>query len=207
MGKAFSEEERIQVQQKLRKIGLRLFADKGIKGVSIREVTKAAEIAQGGFYTFYKDKTDFLIDLMEVRIKEKLEILKEQAGDSLEDPMQYMADTFFKQGVHLTKNKAFDNMLSGSVELFFNTEFSVQEHLGKYYLEYMSFMIHLWRENGYQVEMSDTMFTAAIRITGVMISNASLIEEDQFEKIYRSFCEGVVSTFLKVEKSNRDAEQ
>ena len=64
MGKAFSEEERIQVQQKLRKIGLRLFADKGIKGVSIREVTKAAEIAQGGFYTFYKDKTDFLIDLM-----------------------------------------------------------------------------------------------------------------------------------------------
>ena len=80
MGKAFSEEERIQVQQKLRKIGLRLFADKGIKGVSIREVTKAAEIAQGGFYTFYKDKTDFLIDLMEVRIKEKLEILKEQAA-------------------------------------------------------------------------------------------------------------------------------
>ena len=171
MGKAFSEEERIQVQQKLRKIGLRLFADKGIKGVSIREVTKAAEIAQGGFYTFYKDKTDFLIDLMEVRIKEKLEILKEQAGDSLEDPMQYMADTFFKQGVH------------------------------------MSFMIHLWRENSYQVEMSDTMFTAAIRITGVMISNASLIEEDQFDKIYRSFCDGVVSTFLKVEKSNRDAEQ
>ena len=68
-------------------------------------------------------------------------------------------------------------------------------------------MIHLWRENGYQVEMSDTMFTAAIRITGVMISNASLIEEDQFDKIYRSFCDGVVSTFLKVEKSNRDAEQ
>ena len=98
-------------------------------------------------------------------------------------------------------------MLSGSVELFFNTEFSVQENLGKYYLEYMSFMIHLWRENSYQVEMSDTMFTAAIRITGVMISNASLIEEDQFDKIYRSFCDGVVSTFLKVEKSNRDAEQ
>ena len=132
MGKAFSEEERIQVQQKLRKIGLRLFADKGIKGVSIREVTKAAEIAQGGFYTFYKDKTDFLIDLMEVRIKEKLEILKEQAGESLEDPMQYMADTFFKQGVHLKKNKAFDNMLSGSVELFFHTELSVQERLGKF---------------------------------------------------------------------------
>lgn len=98
-------------------------------------------------------------------------------------------------------------MLSGSVELFFHTQLSVQERLGKYYLEYMSFMLHLWRENGYQVEMSEAMFTAALRITGVMISNASLIEDDQFDKIYRSFCDGVVSTFLKVEKESHDAEQ
>ena len=62
MGKAFTDKERADVQGNLRRIGLKLFAEKGIKGVSIRDLTSEADIAQGGFYSFYKDKEDFLID-------------------------------------------------------------------------------------------------------------------------------------------------
>ncbi len=52
MGKAFTDDERADLQEKLRRTGLRLFSEKGIKGVSIRELTSVAGIAQGGFYTF-----------------------------------------------------------------------------------------------------------------------------------------------------------
>lgn len=200
MGKAYTEEERLLIQQNLRRIGLELFAKKGIKGVSIRELTKEAGIAQGGFYTFYTDKTDFLIDLMECRIKEKLAVFKEQKSDSLDDPVGYITDIFYKQGMHLKENKAFDNMISGSVDMFFHTDLSVRRRLGGLYMEYMLFMKKFWEENGYTVEMDKRGFLAALRAAGVLFTNASFIGEEQFDCIYRTFCESEVKTFLRVSK-------
>lgn len=201
MGKAFSEEERIMVQEKLRRIGLKLFSKKGIKGVSIREVTKEAGIAQGGFYTFYTDKTDFITDLMELRIQEKMIILKEQSEASVENPIGYIINAFFEEGMHLKENKAFDNMASGTIEMFLHTDASVRIRLRKHYVNYMTFMVKLWQENGYHVEMCEDGFAATLRAAGIMISNASFIGEEHFEKIYRGFCESAIPTFLKVSKS------
>ena len=152
MGKAFSEEERAQVQESLRRIGLRLFAEKGMRGVSIRELTSKAGIAQGGFYTFYEDKEDFLIDLMAVRVEEKLVIIKEQRAESLENPTDYIVDIFFTQGMHLKENKAFDNAVSGTLELFFRTESKMSARIGGLYRDYFEFMVRYWKENGYRVE-------------------------------------------------------
>ncbi|MBQ9308424.1 MAG: TetR family transcriptional regulator [Clostridia bacterium] len=45
MGKAFSEAQRGEVQRKLRETGLALFREKGIRGVSIREITAACGIS------------------------------------------------------------------------------------------------------------------------------------------------------------------
>ncbi|HCM91617.1 MAG TPA: TetR/AcrR family transcriptional regulator, partial [Lachnospiraceae bacterium] len=60
MGKAFTQEEREELQEKLRRTGLKLLAENGIRNISIRQLTKEVGIAQGGFYTFYKDKDDFV---------------------------------------------------------------------------------------------------------------------------------------------------
>lgn len=200
MGKAFTEEERLLVQEKLRRIGLKLFSEKGIKGVSIRELTSAVGIAQGGFYTFYADKTDFLVDLMECRIKEKLAVLKEQKKDSLNDPIKYISDIFYAEGMHLKENKAFDNMLSGSLEMFFNTEMHVRKRLGGLYKDYMTFMVKFWEENGYYVEIDENGFAAMLRAAGVLFSNAAFIGEEQFDRIYSIFCVSEVNAFLRVSK-------
>lgn len=200
MGKAFSEEERIIVQEKLRRIGLKLFSQKGIKGVSIREVTKEAGIAQGGFYTFYEDKTDFITDIMELRIQEKLIILKEQADVSFKNPVGYITDLFYKEGMHLKDNKAFDNATSGTIEMFLHTDEAVRKRLRKHYVDYLKFMTDAWQKEGYKVELYEDSFAAMLRAAGIMITNASFIGEEHFAQIYRSFCESVVPMFLKVEK-------
>lgn len=200
MGKAFTEEERLLVQEKLRRIGLKLFSEKGIKGVSIRELTAEAGIAQGGFYTFYADKADFLIDLMECRIKEKLAVLKEQRADSLDDPVKYISDIFYTQGMHLKENKAFDNMLSGTLEMFFSTETHVRERLSELYKDYLTFIVKFWEENGYQVEIDVNGFLAMIRAVGILFSNASFIGDAYFASLYKTFCVSGVNAFLGVSK-------
>ena len=51
-----------------------LLAENGIRNISIRQLTGEVGIAQGGFYTFYKDKDDFVEDLFLLRIREKTDI-------------------------------------------------------------------------------------------------------------------------------------
>ena len=95
MGKAFSEEERQEVQEKLRRIGLRLLAEDGIKNISIRQLTREAGIAQGGFYTFYQDKDDFVEDLFLLRIKEKTDAMYKKRKKTLDDPKGFIAGLIY----------------------------------------------------------------------------------------------------------------
>ena len=120
MGKAFTESERAAVLVKLRRTGLRLFAEKGIRSVSIRDLTAAAGIAQGGFYTFYADKDDFLADLFELRIREKLDELRKESRASQVDPPVFLTELFYREGMHLRGNRVFVNLESGTLAFYFD---------------------------------------------------------------------------------------
>lgn len=202
MGKAFTEDERKEVQERLRRTGLALFAEKGIKGVSIRELTKNAGIAQGGFYTFYIDKEDFLADLIELRVKEKLAGYKQISGESLDDPALFVSDIFIKEGLHLKNNKAFDNMISGTLDFFLDREGDIHGRVSGLYRDFLRDLKKLWQENGMAVEMDEEGLLNLIRAAGILFSNASLMDEEYFENIYTSFCKAEVRIFLKVTGKN-----
>ena len=198
MGKAFTEEERVMVQEKLRRAGLKLFREKGIKGVSIRQLTSAAGIAQGGFYTFYKDKTDFLLDIIEFRIKEKLSDMAAQWDKSLEDPAGYLAEEMYLQGMHLTENKAFDNAISGTLELYQSIDKQTARRIRKLYKEYLEKLIRYWHDNGIVLKADIEGLLWSIRMESFMITNASFMDREYMAKIFKSFCKSVVDDFIKV---------
>ena len=118
MGKAFSIEERGELQEKLRRTGLKLLAEDGIKNISIRQLTSLVGISQGGFYTFYKDKDDFVEDLFLLRIREKTEVMYSKRKKTLDDPRGFVINLFYKEGMHLKENKAFVNSESDTVNFF-----------------------------------------------------------------------------------------
>ena len=198
MGKAFTEAERKDVQEKLRCTGLALFAEKGIRGVSIRELTRQAGIAQGGFYTFYADKEDFIADLIELRVREKLEQYMIKCDESLSNPEGFITEIFIKEGIHLKDNKAFDNMISGSLQFFFNRENDIHERVSGLYRGFMESLKKLWQENGMDVVMDEEGLLNLIRAAGILFSNASLMDDEYFECIYKCFCQEGIGLFLKV---------
>lgn len=200
MGKAFTEEKRRLVQDKLRRAGLKLFREKGIKGVSIRELTAAAGIAQGGFYTFYTDKYDFLLDIIEYRIKEKLSEMAAQWERSLDDPAGFLAEQMYTQGMRLTENKAFDNAISGTLELYQNIDMETAGRIRQLYKDYLEGLIAYWLEKGYKAEADVEGLLWSIRMESFMITNASFMDRDYMARIFRIFCRGVVDDFIKVSR-------
>lgn len=202
MGKAFTDDERARVQEKLRRTGLKLFAEKGIRGVSIRDLTSAAGIAQGGFYSFYKDKEDFLADLIELRVREKLSALRNRRAESLADPAGFISGIFYSEGMHLKENKAFDNMISGSLSFFYENRADLHQRVSGVYRKFLIELEEYWKKSGYQVFMDTEGFLNLIRAVGILFSNASLLDDRYFAEIYRCFCEAETDRFLKVTKND-----
>lgn len=200
MGKAFTDQERENVREALRREGLRLLAQDGIRKVSIRELTGNVGIAQGGFYTFYRDKEEFVTDLILLRIREKTQLMLDNREESLKDPAGYLSDLFYREGMHLKANMAFNNRISGTIEFFMKTK-ELDEGEGKeIYRRFLRRMIGYWEENGYRISCDIDGIVSAGIMAAILFTNADMVPEAYFSGIYRAYCDAQVSRFMKVER-------
>ena len=197
MGKAFTEEEREEIREKLRRTGLKILAKTGIKDISIRDITKQAGIAQGGFYTFYANKDEFILDLISLRIREKTDIMYENRAKTVDDPRGFLIELFYREGIHLKENRAFSND-DGEVFSFRNrVTMSDEDVTGNLYLAFLTRMIAYWEEEGYRIECDKQGLLNAGAAAFILFSNSYMISEDYFKEIYRAFCEAQVDRFFK----------
>lgn len=63
MPKAIGHEERELTKQALRRAGLALIKSKGLRHVTVDDITKAAGIAKGSFYAHYRSKEELLYEV------------------------------------------------------------------------------------------------------------------------------------------------
>ena len=201
MGKAFTQKEREEIQEKLRRAGLKVLAETGIRDIAIREVTKQAGIAQGGFYTFYKDKDDFVIDLMALRVKEKTDLMYEHRDKTAKDPRGFLVDLFYKEGMHLKENRAFNNDDGATLAFWERMSKRDEDVIGDTYMDFLAKMISYWEETGYAVKCDSRGLLNAGTAAGILFSNSHMIDKDYFEAIYRTFCEAQVDRFFTAKKA------
>ncbi|MCR5721501.1 MAG: TetR/AcrR family transcriptional regulator [Lachnospiraceae bacterium] len=200
MGKAFTEKEREEIKEKLRRSGLKVLEQTGIKNISIRDVTKQAGIAQGGFYSFYSDKDEFVLDLMALRVREKTDIMYEKRAQTLNDPRGFLVELFYKEGMHLKENKAFNNSDGATLSFWDRISKNGNDKIGDGYAHFLSKMISYWKEEGLKIECDAKGLISAGLAAGILFSNSHMMAKEYFEAIYRAFCEAEVDRFFKVRK-------
>lgn len=200
MGKAYSGEERTKIQEQLHKVGLRMFAEKGIKKMSIQELTQEVGIAQGGFYSFYDSKEAFLLALMKIRVDEKLALRYENKRDTIDDPVGYLVQMLYDEGIHLKENKAFNNSISDSINFFTRCGIEGRTQIGSSYLNYLHRLSEYWNKNGYHTEIDYDGLLNTITAAVILFSNADIMKEPYFAQIYFTFCDSSVRRFMIVKK-------
>ena len=197
MGKAFSDKEREEIKEKLRRAGLKILAQTGIKDISIRDITKQVGIAQGGFYSFYSDKDEFVLDLMTLRVREKTDIMYENREKTIEDPRGFLIELFYKEGMHLKENRAFNNDDGATLSFWNRISKNENDKIGEIYICFLSKMIDYWKENGYTIECDMKGLLNAGTAAGILFSNSHMISKDYFKDIYWAFCEAQIDRFFK----------
>ncbi len=202
MAKAFTEKEKEEIRNKLKEEGLKQFKEKGLKKVSIRELTKAAGIAQGGFYTFYDSKESLLLDCVNGRIAEKIEAFMsmpvEQYLTEIKDPLRFLAEKFYVTGMHLKDNLVFNNLISDSVNILLGDHENLEQNSVRATKELLIRLIDFWEKHGLQVEVDTGGLRAFLKSAAVLFMNEEIIGKQYFPEIYRSFVEENTKRYFKV---------
>lgn len=191
MGKAFTEEEKEAIRLRLQEEGLKKFKEKGLKKVSVRELTQAAGIAQGGFYTFYESKEALLLDCVNRRISEKmkafLDMPKENYPKEMRDPVGFLAERFYVTGMHLKDNLVFHNLISDSVNILLGDSENLEQNSIRMIKMLMVHLISWWKEHGLTVEVDTKGLRAFMKAAAVLFMNEEIIGKQYFPELYRSF--------------------
>ncbi len=98
MPRAFTEEERKQISQRLLEAGQKQFTAYGLKKSNVEELAAAAGISKGAFYLFYESKEALLMDLMEqaeVRYRQEVLAVVDSPGLSARDRLYTILKTAF----------------------------------------------------------------------------------------------------------------
>ncbi len=83
MPKAFTDQEKELINERLLEAGHKLFAAYGLKKTTVDELASAAGISKGAFYLFYESKEALLMDVMEQaeeQFREEVMAVIEQPG-------------------------------------------------------------------------------------------------------------------------------
>ncbi|MCM1326168.1 MAG: TetR/AcrR family transcriptional regulator [Bacteroidales bacterium] len=196
MGKAFSDEEKQEIRKKLLETGTEMFHDNSVKAINIRELTARAGISQGGFYTFYKDKDAFVLDVMRYRSAQKIADAERLFLQPTEDPAGLMSRVLFDYLIDM-KHKTDTREAYSEV---FKMLVKQQEKLGArsitLFRGFMEKVAAYWRKQMVPVEVDMEGMCGVMAGAFVLFVHNEMIDRDYFDEIFKAFLDAGVRKYI-----------
>lgn len=198
MSKAFSEDEKLNIKQKMMEMAIEIFHESGTKGLSIKELTKRAGIAQGSFYNFWKDKDALIMDVMQYRLSQKLEIAKQSFDESLENPVKFLVDIIYEHSIDLKEKYKKKPIYAQALNMLSKkTENRVYE-ANSLYTDFINKLAEYWKEQNAVKDVDEKGLINAFTGSFLLFSNYYKFEEEYFNDILKVFISAVVKRYIEL---------
>ena len=198
MSKAFSEYEKLNIKQKIMEAAIEIFHESGTKGLSIKELTKRAGIAQGSFYNFWKDKDALIMDVMQYRLAQKLEIAKQSFDESLENPVKFLVDIIYEHSIDLKEKYKKKPIYAQALNMLSKkTENRVYE-ANSLYTDFINKLAEYWKEQNAVKDVDEKGLINAFTGSFLLFSNYYKFEEEYFNDILKVFISAVVKRYIEL---------
>jgi hypothetical protein len=198
MSKAFSEDEKLNIKHKMMEVAIEIFHESGTKGLSIKELTKRAGIAQGSFYNFWKDKDALIMDVMQYRLSQKLEIAKQSFDESLENPVKFLVDIIYEHSIDLKEKYKKKPIYAQALNMLSKkTENRVYE-ANSLYTDFINKLAEYWKEQNAVKDVDEKGLINAFTGSFLLFSNYYKFEEEYFNDILKVFISAVVKRYIEL---------
>ena len=196
MPKAFSEEEKEQIKNQILETAVELFHDKGTKSINIQELTRRAGIAQGSFYSFWKDKDALIMDVMLYRSRQKLDIAEKEFEASLHDPIGFLSESIYRYSMDLLNKCREQPVYSQSFAILSRSNSLSENRVGAIYKEFLSKLAAYWVEHRAVQSMDVQGLINVITACPVLLSNAGQFDPEYFDEIFKSFLQSTIRNYV-----------
>lgn len=198
MAKAFSEEEKRMIKEKIMETALELFHDRGTKSLSIGALTKRVGIAQGSFYSFWADKEALIIDVMAYRSRQKLEAIEREFSSSLAGPAAFLSEVIYSYAVDLLVKIKTQPTYREAFAIFARKDRETENRFEKLYGDFLKKLIQYWRQHG-AVQRADEAGLAGVFVGSFVLCSAYYqFDEKYFDELLKTFITGVVGKYIEL---------
>lgn len=196
MGKAYTESEREAIRTRLLEAGLELFHDDGVRSISIRELTRRAGIAQGGFYRFFSDKDAFVIELIHYRTRQKLALFEQSRARSLSNPAGFVSRSIFAFSWGLKQRAEKKQMYADILRLCLAEQGENQERLYAVMRTTLENLAAYWAEQGLSLSVDIRGLLNVIKGSLLLYAGLDRLDRDYAEPLLRAFIEAGCQKFI-----------
>jgi len=198
MSKAFSEDEKLNIKQKIMEVAIEIFHESGTKGLSIKELTKRAGIAQGSFYNFWKDKDALIMDVMQYRLAQKLEIAKQSFDESLENPVKFLVDIIYEHSIDLKEKYKEKPIYAEALNMLSKKNGNRVYEANSLYTDFINKLAEYWKEQNAVKDVDEKGLINAFTGSFLLFSNYYKFEEEYFNDILKAFISAVVKKYIEL---------
>lgn len=198
MSKAFSEDEKLNIKQKMMEVAIEIFHESGTKGLSIKELTKRAGIAQGSFYNFWKDKDALIMDVMQYRLSQKLEIAKQSFDESLENPVKFLVDIIYEHSIDLKEKYKKKPIYAQALNMLSKKNENRIYEANSLYTDFINKLAEYWKEQNAVKYVDEKGLINAFTGSFLLFSNYYKFEEEYFNDILKVFISAVVKKYIEL---------
>lgn len=196
MPKAFSEEEKEHIKNQILETAVELFHEKGTKSINIQELTRRAGIAQGSFYSFWKDKDALIMDVMLYRSRQKLDITEKEFEASLHDPIGFLSESIYRYSMDLLNKCREQPVYSQSFAILSRSNSLSENRVGAIYKEFLSKLAAYWVEHNAVQSVNVQGLINVITACPVLLSNAGQFDPEYFDEIFKSFLQSTIRNYI-----------
>lgn len=198
MAKAFNEEEKQEIKQKMMDIALMLFHESGTKGLSIKELTSRTGIAQGSFYNFWKDKDTLILDVMQYRSAEKLSAIEKNFSKSLDNPVGFLAKIIYEYSVDFKEKCEKKPIYTEALAMLARKNEGKTYEISEIYTAFIRKIAAYWREKGAVKSIDERGLLNSFIGSFVLLSNYGKFEKEYFNEALRTFITAMVERYIEV---------
>ncbi|WP_097003509.1 TetR/AcrR family transcriptional regulator [Lacrimispora amygdalina] len=189
MGRPYSDEERVELKNKVKEIASLMFMEEGFKNCKIQDITKKAGISMGGFYTFYKDKEALYEEILrdeKMRIRQKILTIIDEENQTPQGFFSDLANVFLEK---TSTNKFYASEYGGLLEsLVWNNDASASQDN----LDFIRKLKNIWAGKGFSLSASDEEIASAVAALAALCMQKEMIGDGflfWYEKIQKLILE------------------
>ena len=199
MGKAYTEEEKIEIKKRIWEAAIELFHSSDAKKLNVRTLTSMAGISLGSFYNFYPDKESLMADIIKYRVKQKLDVMRLDFPASKKDPQKFLIKVVHSNFVSMDDKISNLDIYKEAYSILSTDINRTRALIMNEYFLYLKDLNAYWKKNGVAAKVDEKGILNLIK--GLIAYSEAKEEMDRkyYDDLLKSFIEMAVNKYLKKE--------